>query len=184
MISKATRQLGFVSKVAKDFSEPHCWKALYCAIVRPILENASIVWNPYQITWNLRIERVQKRFIRLALRNLPWRNPDNLPPYPDRCRLLGLDTLERRRKIQQCLFIAKLLNGELDAPALLQMVNFRVPNRNLRNATLLQPVFHRTLFGKNEPFTACVRGFTAVEDHFQFDEPTRYFISRLKTVIS
>ena len=29
LIPKATRQLGFVSKVAKDFSDPHCWKAMH-----------------------------------------------------------------------------------------------------------------------------------------------------------
>ena len=105
IISKATQQLGFISKVAKDFSEPHCWKPLYCELVRPLLENASVVWHPYQITWSLRIERVQKRFIRLAMRDLPWRDPYNLPPYPERCRLLGLDTLECRRKRQQALIL-------------------------------------------------------------------------------
>lgn len=172
IITKATRQLGFISKVARDFSDPHCWKSLYCALVRPILENVSVVWNPYQVTWSLRIERIQKRFVRSALRNLPWRDPANLPPYPDRCRLLGLDTLEHRRKIQQSLLVAKVLTGEIDSPELLSLINFRVPNRSLRNTTLLQPIFHRTAFGYNEPITTCIREFTAVEDLFNFDEPT------------
>lgn len=184
IISKATRQLGFISKVAKEFSDPYCWKSLYCALVRPILENVSVVWHPHQVTWCLRIERVQKRFIRLALRNLPWRDPDNLPPYPDRCRLLGLDTLERRRKIQQSLFIAKLLNGETDAPELLSMLNFRVPNRSLRNTTLLQPIFHRTVFGYNEPISACIRAFTAVDELFEFNEPSRRFANRIRSVLN
>lgn len=184
IISKATRQLGFISKVAKDFSDPYCWKSLYCALVRPILENESVVWHPYQVTWCLRIERVQKRFIRLALRNLPWRDPDSLPPYPDRCRLLGLDTLERRRKILQSVLIAKLLNGEADAPELLSMLNFRVPNRSLRNSTLLQPSFHRTVFGYNEPISACIRAFTTVEELFEFNEPSRRFANRIRSVLN
>lgn len=183
IISKATRQLGFISKVAKDFSDPHCWKSLYCSLVRPILENASSVWHPYQVTWCLRIERIQKRFIRLALRSLPWRDPDNLPPYPDRCRLLGLETLDRRRKINQSLLIAKLLNGETDAPELLSLLDFRVPNRVLRSTTLLQPSFHRTVFGYNEPISACIREFTAVEDLFEFNEPSSRFANRIRSVI-
>ncbi|XP_062714028.1 uncharacterized protein LOC134290835 [Aedes albopictus] len=61
IISKANRQLGFVFKIAKDFTDPHCLKSLYCFLVRPILENASVVWAPHDVTWNLRIERVQKR---------------------------------------------------------------------------------------------------------------------------
>ena len=115
IISKAIRQLGFTSKIAKEFSDPHCWKSLYCALVHPILENLSVVWHSYQVSWYLRIESAQKRFIRLALRSLPWNDPDNLPPYPERCRLLGLDILERRRNLQQMLLVAKLLNGEMDA---------------------------------------------------------------------
>ena len=180
IISRATRQLGFISKLAKDFSDPHCWKSLYCALVRPLMENASVVWHPYQVTWSLRIERVQKRFIRLALRDLPWRDPNNLPPYPDRCRLLGLDTLECRRKRQQALVIAKLLNGETDDPELLSLLNFRVPSRSFRSTALLQPRFHRTLFGYNEPITACIRTFTTVEDHFEFNETATRFLNRIR----
>lgn len=89
IIAKANRQLGFISKIARDFKDPHCLKALYCSLVRPIIENASVVWCPYEVTWILRLEGVQKRFVRLALRNLPWRDPVNLPPYPNRCLLLS-----------------------------------------------------------------------------------------------
>ena len=151
IVSKATRQLGFIAKIGRDFKDPHCLKALYCSLVRPILENASVVWTPYQLSWNLRLERVQKRFIRLALKDLPWRDPVNLPPYPDRCRLLGLDTLERRRKIQQALFVAKILNGEIDSPKLLSTINFRASQRMLRSTSMLQNPFHRTNYGYFEP---------------------------------
>lgn len=179
VISKATQRLGFIFKIAKDFDDPHCLKALYCSLVRPILENASVVWCPHQVSWCLRIERVQKRFVRMALRNLPWRDPVNLPPYPERCQLLGIDTLQRRRKIQQALLIAKLINGEIDSPELRSMVNFRIPSRMLRNTTLLENRYHRTLFGYNEPIAACVRTFSIVEDLFEFDEPSSHFANRI-----
>lgn len=180
IISKANRQLGFISKIAKDFKDPHCLKALYCSLVRPILENASIVWSPYGLVWILRIERVQKRFLRLALRNLPWRDPLNLPPYPDRCMLLALDTLQHRRKIQQALFIAKLLNGDVDCPQLLGQLSFRVPQRMLRQSSLLQPCFHRTAYGYHEPMSAMIREFSAVESAFEFGQTTNQFRNRLR----
>lgn len=180
IISKATQRLGFILKIAKDFRDPHCLKALYCSLVRPILENASLVWFPHQVSWCIRIERVQKRFVRAALRNLPWRDPINLPPYPERCQLLGLDTLQRRRKIQQALFIGKLINGEIDSPELRSMIRFRIPNRTLRNTTLLEQRFHRTLFGHNEPIAACIRTFTTVEDLFEFGEPSSRFADRIR----
>ena len=179
IISKATRQLGFIAKVARDFDDPHCLKALYCSLVRPLIENACLVWCPYQLVWNLRIERVQKRFVRLALRNLPWRDPSNLPSYPDRCRLLGLQTLERRRKAQQAVFVAKVINGEIDAPNILSQLNFRASQRSLRSTGLLQPRFHRTSFGSHEPITDCIRTFSTVEDIFEFGEPSHVFMQRL-----
>lgn len=37
VIAKANRQLEFISKVAKDFTDPYYLKSLYCALVRPIL---------------------------------------------------------------------------------------------------------------------------------------------------
>ena len=134
---------------------------------------------PYQLVWNLRVERVQKRFVRLALKDLAWRDPVNLPPYPDRCRLLGLETLERRRKGQQAVFIAKLINGEIDSPRLLSLLNFRALQRSLRSTDLLQPNFHRTTFGCYEPMTACIRVFSAVENLFEFGEPSHIFSRRL-----
>ena len=182
IISKATRQLGFITKIGRNFKDPHCLKSLYCALVRPLLENASLVWTPHQLYWNLRIERVQKRFLRIALRDLPWRDPVNLPPYLDRCRLLDLDTLEHRRKVQQALLIAKLLNGDVDSPKLLSLVNIRASQRTLRRSSLLVTRFHRTNFGYNEPMASCIRTFTCVEDFFEFDEPSYKFKRKLANV--
>lgn len=180
LITKANRQLGFVSKISKDFIDPHCLKALYCSLVRPILENASLVWFPHQLTWSLRIESVQRKFIRIALRNLPWRDPQNLPPYSDRCNLLSLDTLECRRKNQQAVFVAKLLNGEVDCSRLLSLLDIRVPPRTLRSGTLLQPRYHRTAFGYNEPLTTMMRTFTAVEELFEFGESSSRFLAWIR----
>lgn len=182
-IARANRQLGFICKIAKDFRNPYCLKSLYCSLVRPILEYAAIVWLPYQLTWTLRIERVQKRFIRRALRNLPWRDPVNLPPYPERCRMLNLHSLEFRRKTQQATFVAKLLNSEVDSPKLLSLINFRAPHRTLRGTTLLARRFHRTAYGFNEPVSSMIRAFTAVEHLFEFGESTVRFRDKINRTV-
>lgn len=179
IINKANRQLGFIAKVAYDFTDPYCFKALYCALVRPILETACIVWSPYYVHWDLRIERIQKRFIRLALRNLPWNDPDNLPPYPDRCRLINMDTLQLRRKVQRALFIAKLLRGAIDSPRLLMQINFRTTQRIVRSSSLLQLNFHRTNYGLNEPFETSIHTFLSHEGLYDFNEPLSLFKNKL-----
>lgn len=99
--------------------------------MRPILEFAAIVWCPFQNYWISRIESVQRKFVRHALKNLPWRDPENLPPYHERYRLLGIDTLEDRRHVAQTMFVAKVLRNEIDLPSLLADVNIYAPERTL-----------------------------------------------------
>lgn len=166
--------------MSREFTDPYCFKALYCALVRPILENAAVVWTPYHLSWIARIERVQRRFIRIALRDLPWRDPQNLPPYEARCRLIGLDTLQRRRKIQQASFVAKTLSGEIDASELLSRIEFRATGRLLRGSSMLMTRFHRTAYGFYEPLTSSVRIFSLVDDLFEFGENCRCFVRRVE----
>lgn len=109
IIARANRQLGFIFKIADEFRDPFCLKALYCSLVRSILEFGSVVWCPYQRIWIMRLESIQRKFVRYALRHLPWNDPANLPPY----ELLGIDTLERRRSIAQAMFAAKVLVGDI-----------------------------------------------------------------------
>ena len=97
MIAEANRQLGFMFKIANEFRDPFCLRSLYFSLVRSILEFCSVVWCPFHNSWIARIESVQRKFVRYALRFLPWRNSSNLPAYTDRCRLLGMQTLEQRR---------------------------------------------------------------------------------------
>ncbi|XP_065088012.1 switch-associated protein 70-like [Ochlerotatus camptorhynchus] len=94
IISRANRQLGFIFKIANVFRDPLCLRSLYCALIRSILESNAVVWCPYQLTWIARIEAIQRKFVRYALRDLPWRDPLNLPQCEDRCRLLGIVTLD------------------------------------------------------------------------------------------
>lgn len=181
IIDKANRQLGFISKISRDFTDPYCLKALFCSLVRPLLETANVVWTPYHSTWVERIERIQKRFLRHALKNLPWREPDNLPPYRERCQLLSMDTLEQRRHVNQAVFIAKLLKGEIDCPNLLSLLPLHVPSRMLRNHTLLRPGQHRTNYGANAPLPAMLNHFNLVQQFFDFNMSTTSFKRKIVT---
>ena len=66
------------------------WKKLYVSLVRPQLEFASTVWNPYLKGDIEALERVQRRASRIptALKGLP---------YEERLKVWGLSTLEDRR---------------------------------------------------------------------------------------
>ena len=179
MIDKANRQLGFMFKISSEFRDPLCFKALYCSLVRSLLEFASVVWSPYQAVWSARLEAVQRRFVRYALQHLPWNDPLNLPPYADRCRLLGLDSLADRRKVSSAVFIAKILLAEYDVPDLLASINLYAPARSLRPRSLLYETPHSTNYAAYSSLNAMIRYFNEVADLFDFDNSSARFRRRL-----
>lgn len=39
---------------------------LYCIIVRPIVEYGEVIWDPHTVSDSLKLERVQRKFLRYA----------------------------------------------------------------------------------------------------------------------
>lgn len=179
IISRANRQLGFIFKICDEFKDPLCLRSLYCALVRSLLESNVVAWCPYQLTWINRIEAVQKKFIRRALRFLPWRDPVNLPPYEHRCRLLGLDTLVSRRSAQQAGFAAKVILGEIDAPEILSQLNFYAPERILRQRNFFMAGGSNTVYGQHNPINAVQTVFNEAYELFDFNMTAATFQRRV-----
>jgi hypothetical protein len=114
------------------------------------------VWNPLYDVRVDRVERVQKRFIRYALRGLGWTDMHDLPPYEDRCTLLHLDTLTKRRSIACVMFISDVLSGRVNSPNLLPVLDLITPRYRLRID------FHRTNYEIHEPMMSTMRQFNEV----------------------
>ncbi|XP_053687239.1 uncharacterized protein LOC128736776 [Sabethes cyaneus] len=114
VVAKASSQRGFLFRFAKKFKDIYCLKTLYCSIVRPVLEYASPVWSPYYQNEIQHIEAIQRKFIHFALRHLRWTDPRNLPSYKNRCMLIGLELLEKRRNMAKVCFIGDLLQESTD----------------------------------------------------------------------
>lgn len=168
ILGKARRQLGFVSKITKEFRDPYTLKALYVSLVRPILETSSVVWDPYHATIIDRLEAVQRKFVRFALRSLPWNDPYNLPPYEARCRLINIETLEHRRKAAKAVFVFKILAGKIDAPFLLASLDINVPAYTLRSNDLFRlprPFYN---YDVNEPIRSMMSIFNEAYPNFDF----------------
>lgn len=184
IITKASRSLGFIFRIAKDFDDVYCLKSLYCSLVRTTLEYASPVWNPHFQNGVERIESVQRRFIRYALRKLPWRDPFNLPSYESRCLMINLDTLQHRRDAAKALIVADLLSDRIDCPSLLADIQLQARIRSLRNTPLLRVPRRRTVYGANSGMVAIQRAFNTVSSVFDFnwsrDYTRRQFLLALR----
>lgn len=168
IVDKASRTLGFIFRMAKNFSDIYCLKSLFCSLVRPILEFSSAVWNPNYNNGAERVESVQRRFLRFALRKLPWTDPFRLPSYESRCQLIDLQPLRIRRDTSRALLIADILQGRLDCPALLELVNVNVQPRALRNNVMLRLPVRRTNYSMYGAVAGLQRVFNRVASLFDF----------------
>jgi hypothetical protein len=120
MISKAHSKSGLIFRCFKSRNEQFLMD-LYKTFVRPLCEYASQVWNPHLIGDIIAVEAVQRRYTK-RLPNMPN------TPYPDRLRILNLDSLETRRiKADLCEFY-KIVNN-LSALDHAQFIKFREPLR-------------------------------------------------------
>lgn len=169
--AKAFTMLGFIKRNCKDFHDPLTLKALYVAFVRSILEYASPVWSPFYGCHSERIESVQKQFILYALRRLPHDRVNQyfLPPYQDRCNLLGLQRLNHRRDVASVIFVHDTLNSRVDCADLLSRFNISVAARCLRRREHflhIGPI--PSNHGLSEPVLSMSRLFNSVFQSFDF----------------
>ena len=122
--------------------------------MRPILEYAIQIWAPYLVVDISRIESVQRRFIRCALRNLPWSDKFSLPQYEHRLRLLDMPTLHKHRDLLRISFICNILNGKIDCRNILAKLSLNINNRNLRSKEFFHIRHYHTNYGRFNPLNS------------------------------
>lgn len=165
IVNNGKRILGFMKRRAKEFNDPYVTKVLYTSLVRPSLEYASVVWNgSVGETGARRIESIQKQFLLFALRNLGWRQDTFvLPSYTARLQLINIQTLERRRRSFDIMFVFDLVTGGIKSSYLCGKLQINTNERySLRQNRPLVVPFHRRSYAFNEPFTRCTRTFNSI----------------------
>lgn len=178
-ISKAYAMLGFVMRICSEFKDPRAIKTLYFAHVRSHLEYGSVVWCPYYATHSIRIESLQKKFFWYIFKKFGWHRYIQFAPYTFKCDLLGLKSLEHRRRDACAIFIFDLLTGKINSSTLLCLIDFNIPSRHLRQQAMLRIPRHRTNYGANEPITNAMVVFNNVSHLFDFCTSRSVFRNRL-----
>lgn len=170
VIARATASLGFVIRCSRDFHNPFTYKSLYCALVRSVLEYASVIWSPSYAVHIKRIESIQKRFLLFALRHRYARSDwQNLPSYCLRLTELNLPMLSVRRTTADVIFICKLLFGTIDLPIVLAAININTTINRRTRSNLIYVNAHRTNYGFNQPLARMERTFNEMSALIDFN---------------
>ena len=150
IVPRAYKMLGFLKRNCSEFSDPYTLKYIYTSFVRSKLEYASVIWSPHISVYIYRIERVQRKFIKFALRSLNYLESVH---YPSKCLFIGLRTLEYRRIFQSSVLVFDIINGNIDCSNLLELIPLYVPPRTLRYIDTFNIPVHRTNYALNGVLT-------------------------------
>lgn len=118
-------------RVTSQFPDCRAVRSLYNAYVRSTLEYGAIAWDPREKYYEMMVERVQRKYAREIYRRMYGYYP-YLYPSLFVSGMVGLDTLNFRRKLLLMMHYYSVLNNEIDNPAALGMMSLAVPCRHNR----------------------------------------------------
>lgn len=144
--TKAFKNLGFILRVSKPFTDVHCLKILYYTYVRSTLEYCSNIWNPHYSIHIQSIEKIQAKFIK----HLCYRSFSGYSNYEDSCNFHRLMTLQDRRSLLDMIFLYKICNGMIDSTELVsKTLNLCTPSVRTRHTKLFSCKFVHTNYAQN-----------------------------------
>ena len=120
-VSRVNSVLGRMRKIFQFFNI-RLFKIIYPTYIRPHLEFGSAVWNSMNKADIKKIEGIQKMATKMVIELSSME-------YEERLEVLGLTTLESRRKRGNLIQIYKILKGEEDVDIGMGSVNQRENNR-------------------------------------------------------
>ena len=134
--------------------DPVAIKTAFNALVRPILEYACPVWNPYLVKHIHSIESIQRRATRLIC--------GSDKPYSERLTKLNWSSLELRRKYLCLLQLYKIIHGysDIDYTAYVDLTG---PTRTRSNHDFkIRPKAARTNYFKFSFFNRYVNNWNSL----------------------
>lgn len=155
IVCKSLKILGFVIRQTKEFSSIRALVILFKSLVRSTLEYCNIIWSPHYNNSIVRLENVQKKFIKsLCFKfNIEF-SRDN---YVNILNYFGCPPLEHRRRYFDLCFIFKLLNNQIDCSIMLSLLPLKAGTLSTRNTVFFSIPFHRTTYGMSSPLTRIIR---------------------------
>ena len=148
---------------------------LYKQYVRPHLEFASPAWAPWSVIDREVLEKVQEQALRFTT-GLKGKT------YEERCKEVGLETLERRRKNQDLLQAFKIVKGidRVDPGKLFTRVSHTARTRNAADTMNLQKERARKDVRMNSFSIRIVDHWNSIPEKVKASERAEAFKSYLK----
>lgn len=178
VIKEALQLFALTRRFGREFTDPHAILTIYISLVRTKLDFASVVWRPQYEIQIQRLEGVQKKFLKFALRNLGW-SGEHLPAYEDLCCLVDIDTISSRHKIADIVFFCNILSGRIKSPFLYDRLSFNTSPVTLRRRRVFDPPLRSRNYTQHEPTSRFMNDFNRLQDVISTNMTPEVIRSRL-----
>lgn len=126
--SKAYKLYGFVMRSCKEFTRPVSYIYIYSTLIRPQLEYATTIWNPYYKIYNDKIETVQRKF----LRSVNFKFSRVRLSYEQLLDKYQLLPLHDRRSLHDSMLLYRLCHNVIDCVTLVNQICYLTPSASNR----------------------------------------------------
>lgn len=123
---RVSKTLGFIMRMASQFSTIKIAVMLYKAYIRSRLEFGAVVWAPDENKYISMLEKIQKKFARYIYKRQYGYYPYMYPSLFV-SGMVGLHFLETRRKLLHVVHYYQLLNNKVDNASVLERMGLHVP---------------------------------------------------------
>lgn len=151
IISKAYQLFGFIMRSGKDFVRHSTYLHLFKSLVRPQLEYATTIWNPYYNKYADAIESVQYKF----LKSMQYRCFQGHMPYHMLLAKYSMMTLHSRRQLLDATTLHGICNNRYDCIDLTNKICYLIPRsvhrRQVRSRKLFALNRCKSNAGKRAP---------------------------------
>ena len=171
--NKAKQILGLIYRQFYNHSSPSTVKQLYLSLVRPHLEYACQLWDPYTQNDVNKLESVQKFALKLVSHR--WD-----AGYEELTRLVNVPMLSERRLHLKLVQVYKILHGLCDFPDDILQIQLAHSSRLARAQTLHCP-FARTNYYYNSFVPSSIRAWNSLEEDLVLTPSLQSFKLALKS---
>ena len=154
--AKSCKTLGFLRRNLQG-CRPDVKSAAYSTMVRPTLEYAATVWDPYQQTHIQSLESVQRRAARFVKENFYERSPGCVTTM---LRDLQWESLETRRLKSRLVMMFKIKHDLIDVPATSYLTS---GDARTRGSSYRQPTASRDVY-KYSFFPRTIRDWNSLPE--------------------
>ena len=164
VIAKASKNLGFIKRLTKDFVILDPITYLFKTLVLPTLMYSSIIWAPFKQNRFDELNSVIRKFLRYASYK------DNKPmPYWDHdysliSKKCNLNRIESLHEYKDICFVSDYIRGNIKSETLDRNLIERNLTYNLRHPRQFMESTHRNNFVFFAPIYRMVRGWNTLPE--------------------